>query len=366
MSELARESSALRRVPHLPGVLSATQARATAARIAEVQQPSGAIPWFAGGHTDPWDHVQSAMGLTVAGRVADARRAFAWSRTAQRPDGSWAIRYDGDDVTDAGVDANFCAYLATGVWHHWAVTGDRDFVESMWPAVRAGVEATLTLQQPMGHIVWSRDAHGRTADEALLTGNASIHLSLRCAVALAELVGEAAPAWELDAARLRHALDAHPELFADRSRYSMDWYYPVLGGALPLEEASARIDRRWTDFVVPGRGVRCVDDRPWVTGAETCELVLALDALGRRYAGRAQLAAMQHLRDPDGSYWTGLVLTDGKRWPVERSTWTAATVLLAADALTRTTGGSGLFRGDGLPSGRMAAATEGACLCPTA
>lgn len=353
------------RIPHLPGVLSAEQARTTAATIAAAQERSGAIPWFPGGHTDPWDHVQSAMALTVAGRIHEARRAFAWSRGTQRPDGSWAIRYDQDDVTDGGVDANFCAYLATGVWHHWTVTRDLGFVESMWPAVRGGIEVALTLQQPMGHIVWCRDEFGRTAGDALLTGNASMHLSLRCAVALAELVGEAAPAWELAAHRLRHALDAHPELFADRSRYSMDWYYPLLGGAMPAAEACSRIDQRWTEFVVPGRGIRCVDDNPWVTGAETCELVLALDALGRWDAARMQLAAMQHLRDRDGSYWTGLVLTDNKRWPIERTTWTGATVLLATDALSRTTGGSGLFRGEGLPSGRMAGAYEGACLCST-
>jgi hypothetical protein len=353
------------RIPRLPGVLSADQARATAASIAHAQERSGAIPWFPGGHTDPWDHVQSAMGLTAAGWITEARRAFAWSRRTQRPDGSWAIRYDQDDVTDAGTDANFCAYLATGVWHHWRVTGDRDLVESMWPAVRGGIEVALSLQQPMGHIVWCRDEFGAPAAEALLTGNASMHLSLRCAVALAELVGEAAPAWELAAHRLRHALDAHPELFADRSAYSMDWYYPVLGGALPDRRAAERIDGRWADFTVPGRGIRCVDDRPWVTGAETCELVLALDVLGRWEAARTQLAAMQHLRDPKGSYWTGLVLTDGKRWPVERTTWTGATVLLAVDALSRTTGGNGLFRGEGLPSGRMADVTEGACLCST-
>ena len=41
---------------------------------------------------------------------------------------------------------------------------------------------------------------------------------------------------------------------------------------------------------------------------------------------------MQHLRDDDGSYWTGLVFADGKRWPIERTTWTAAAVVLAADA----------------------------------
>ena len=26
------------------------------------QRPSGEIPWFDGGHTDPWDHTEAAMG----------------------------------------------------------------------------------------------------------------------------------------------------------------------------------------------------------------------------------------------------------------------------------------------------------------
>ena len=42
----------------------------------------------------------------------------------------------------------------------------------------------------------------------------------------------------------------------------MEWYYPVLGGALRGEAAQARIDERWDDFVVPGLGIRCVDHRP--------------------------------------------------------------------------------------------------------
>jgi hypothetical protein len=62
------------------------------------------------------------------------------------------------------------------------------------------------------------------------------------------------------------------------------------------------------------------------------------------------LSDVQHLREPDGSYWTGLVFDEGVRWPVERSSWTAAAVVLAADALA---GGPTLtlFRGDELPTG---------------
>ena len=88
----------------------------------------------------------------------------------------------------------------------------------------------------------------------------------------------------------------------------MEWYYPVLGGAVRGAAARSRIDERWDDFVVPGLGIRCVDDRPWVTGAETCELVMALDAIGDSARAHEQFAAMHHLREEDGSYWTGLVL----------------------------------------------------------
>ena len=51
-----------------------------------------------------------------------------------------------------------------------------------------------------------------------------------------------------------------------------------------------------------------------------------------------------HLRDPDGSYWTGFVFADGKRWPVEKSCWTSGAVVLAVDALSRCSGGNGVFR----------------------
>ena len=80
-------------------------------------------------------------------------------------------------------------------------------------------------------------------------------------------------------------------------------------------------------------------------------MMLALDAMGETDWAHQQFANMQHLREHDGSYWTGLVYTDGKRWPVERTTWTGAAVILAADALSNTTPGAGIFRAEELPRG---------------
>ncbi|HUO47484.1 MAG TPA: hypothetical protein VMU09_01495, partial [Acidimicrobiales bacterium] len=48
-------------LPEVPGVLSAAEVLATAGSIAEVQRTDGMIPWFEGGHCDPWNHVESAM-----------------------------------------------------------------------------------------------------------------------------------------------------------------------------------------------------------------------------------------------------------------------------------------------------------------
>ncbi len=145
----------------------------------------------------------------------------------------------------------------------------------------------------------------------------------------------------------------------------MDWYYPVLGGAVRGERGRDRLAGSWATFVVPGLGVRCVSDEPWMTGAETCELVLALDTLGDRDRALELLSDMQYLRDADGSYWTGWQFVERIFWPVEHSSWTAAAVVLAVDALSRTTPGSGIFRADTLPSG-VDLIPDPACGCGSA
>ena len=73
---------------------------------------------------------------------------------------------------------------------------------------------------------------GRVNRDALLAGSSSIYQSLRAGVALAELVDEPQPEWELAGGRLGHALREHRDLFLDKRTFSMDWYYPVLGGAV--------------------------------------------------------------------------------------------------------------------------------------
>ncbi|MFD6436046.1 prenyltransferase/squalene oxidase repeat-containing protein [Streptomyces venezuelae] len=339
----------------LPGVLTADQAMATVRGILAVQREDGAIPWFRGHHLDPWDHTEAAMALDAAGEHAAAERAYDWLARHQNPDGSWYAAYaDGDpgDVTDRGRETNFCAYLAVGVWHHYLSTGDEAFLDRMWPAVVAAVEFVLALQQPGGQIGWKREADGTPVTDALLTGSSSIHQALRCALAVAEQREEPQPDWELAAGALAHAIRHHPERFLDKDRYSMDWYYPVLGGAVTGVAAKSRIEEGWDRFVVPGLGVRCVVPNPWVTGGESAELALALWAIGESDRALEILQSIQHLRDPEsGLYWTGYVFDDKKVWPEELTTWTAGSLLLAVAALGGDEATCTVFSGDHLPSG---------------
>ncbi|MDQ4053192.1 MAG: prenyltransferase, partial [Actinomycetota bacterium] len=82
---------------------------------------------------------------------------------------------------------------------------------------------------------------------------------------------------------------------------------------------------------------------------------MALDTLGDHRRALHLLADMQHLREDDGSYWTGWVYEGDNPdvyWPVEHTTYTAAAVILAVDALGEThghsTAGSGIMRGTSL------------------
>ncbi len=348
----------LARLPYVDGVLSAVEVADTAAAIAAMQEPCGAVPWTTGEHVDIWNHVEAAMAMLVGGQVAAAERAYAWVPTMQRADGSFPMKIvDGEPVDERG-EVNMSAYLAVGVWHHWLVRRDIRFVERYWPTVRAALDWVITLQEPFGGIRWTPVDHF-----CLLTGNSSIYHSLRAGVALADLMDDPQPEWELAGGRLGHAVRAHRDRFADKSTYSMDWYYPVLGGPVRGRAAYDLLESRWDEFVVPGLGIHCVDTNPWVTGAETCELAMALDAIGDPRRGRQLLADMQHLRGEHGEYWTGWVYDDPVRpapadeprdvhWPDEQTTYTAAAVILAVDALGETFGhstpGSGIMRGTSL------------------
>ncbi len=326
-------------------LLTDSQIAQTADTLADWQLPSGMIPWIPGGHADPWNHVEACMALAVAGRVAEADRGYDWLASLQHDDGSWHQYYTADGVEQDKYDANVIAYVATGVWHHWLITADTGFLESMFPVVERAMDWVFELQQDRGEILWARHADGTPWPFALLTGSSSMYHSARAALAASRALGRDREDWSSRIERLGQVIREQPAgAFAPKNRWAMDWYYPVLSGAMRGDDGRERLASRFDTFVMDGLGVRCVGDRPWITTAETCECALAHLAVGEREIAEELFATTWRLRGDDGRYWTGEVHPEEVNFPGgEMSTYSSAAVLLANDALSSQSQAARLF-----------------------
>lgn len=318
--------------------------RSQADFIVSQQLASGAIPWYRGGITDPWDHVECAMALDLSHRHSQARSAYRWMLNTQNPDGSWYSSYLDDKPQDLTKDTNFSTYIATGLWFHYLTTRDRDFLRCMWPAVEKGIDFALSLQQPGGEIYWGLSKDNEVWPGAILTAASSTWLSIKCALRIARHLGLEKPDWHEGCQKLGRAIKEHPERFdrlgEDKSGHAMTWYYPILVGLMKGRQAEQRIAEGWQDFMIDGWGCKCFADRQSVCVAETFEFILALIRAGDRERARTVLDWVLQFRDDDGVfyrevYWPQRDIRRSELEPGshERNTWTSAAAILALVAL---------------------------------
>lgn len=316
--------------------------------ITQTQLPSGAIPWYQDGITDPWDHVECAIALDLAGRFDEAARAYRWLRDVQNPDGSWWSSYLNDQPQDLTRDTNHSSYLAVGLWYHYLATGDVDFIGQMWPTVEKGMAFALELQQPTGEIYWSRDTRNVAYPVALLAASSCVWYSIGCGLSIARVLGLNKAEWGAASRRLARAINERPGLFDDsldnKYNYAMSWYYPVLAGIIQGRRAKERILGQWADFVIDDWGCKCAVEAPWwVTVAETCELILVLTRIGEHDRARRLLDRIFKLQDSDGRFWTGMKIPEEQIWPPgQKPTWVSAAVIMAVTAQFKTADAAGI------------------------
>ena len=63
------------------------------AYIKSIQYKSGAIPSNEDGTHDPWDHIESIMGLNIYKDIEASKSAFNWLTHHQNRAGSWYAKY---------------------------------------------------------------------------------------------------------------------------------------------------------------------------------------------------------------------------------------------------------------------------------
>ncbi len=340
---------------------------AAGGHICAVQMENGAIPWFENGVVDPWNHLEAVMALNLLGMHAPAQRGYEFLFNTQLADGSWwgqmgnavpmddALRHfrrDNYATAKKVRDTNFISYIATAILHHYLLYQDKSFLRHAWPHVEGAFDFVLSLQSAHGEIRWAAPDPQTPEDDALLAGNASIYKSLNHACILAQILGETKPLWQEGYHALRGAICEKPHRFdrqwEAKTRFSMDWYYPLLCGAISGAAAQARLAARWDLFVIDGFGCRCVSDEPWITAAESAELVLTLAVLGMQEKARTHLAWLETFRNSEGLYWMGYQLEEETYWPQETPPWTSGAVILAHDAVHQLSPACTLFMPDTL------------------
>ena len=312
--------------------------------IVSLQRVSGEIPWHKDGKTDPWDLVESAMGLNIAGFYRESELAFEWMKNNQNPDGSWYSSYINGKPEDKTCETNMSCYIATGVFHTWLIRRNLQFLKKMWNCIEKGINFALKFQTQRGEIYWAKSPEGKVDHMALLTGSSSIYLSLKSGIAIASLLGKRVLSWEIAFYKLENSIKNNIHIYnISKSRFSMYWFYPVLSGVINGAAGEKRIKKYWKKYVVQGQGVKCVADQPWITIAETSELVIALAGMGNKRVAEIVFSWIQDRIYEDSTFWCGYTFPDMVIWPEEKISWTNAVALMAADAVYSLTPGSKLF-----------------------
>ena len=152
--------------------------------ILDVQASDGSISWERNKKFDPWDHIESAMALTVAGEIEVAMKAFEWMQLHQEKEGGWFSEYKSGQPSKKRMETNFAAYICVGIWHFYLVTKDIGFLEEYYPVLEKAMEFVTSMQTDSGDILWALNEKGSELDDALITGCSSIYKSLECFYAI--------------------------------------------------------------------------------------------------------------------------------------------------------------------------------------
>ena len=316
--------------------------------LVDVQFLSGAIPSNQDGSHDPWDHLEALMGLTTLGYKTQALKGLNWMVSNQNQDGSWYNLYQDEKPLELNKQTNYAAYVAVAVWHFYLINNDMNFLQEFWEPVKKGILFSLSLQHDNGAIAWNIDEFEKIDEDYLLTGCSSIAKSLECAIAICQALGDQnyESEWRIAHSKLIAALENPSGIFdlkKDRSRFSMDWYYPILGGINSKKRINSLTTKIKDSFWIQGLGIKCVSDEPWVTVAETSECSIAYKKIGKDKIALELLHNAISIVDSKGIPYMGWQFQENIYWPDETPSWTSAACILAADANNRLTSGAGLF-----------------------
>ena len=297
---------------------------------------------------DPWDHIEAIMGLNFLNDKESSDLAFKWLTNNQNKDGSWYAKYSNNDPIELNKPTHFGPYISVAALHYYKIFSDKDKLLELWETIDSAIDFSLNLQGSNGTIPWSVDKNNQIENDFLLTGASSILKSLECAIAISKILDfDANKKWTKAYELLAYAIKNPKGLFdktIDRSRFSMDWYYPIISGVLSDSEKDKYIKKIYKDFYIEGIGVKCVVEEPWVTVAETSEFIVSLVISNEIEEAKKLLIEVMNISDLNDIPYMGWQYEENIFWPEEKPSWTAAALILAADSIYDFSSGSDILK----------------------
>jgi hypothetical protein len=283
------------------------------------QTESGKINWDDKGKCDPWDHCECLIALAICEEWNAFELGVEWFFSNLNQDGLIPPEFQNNEVTHNHFESHHAPYIILPLMQA-VLMGRADLITSnIKEQVKSIFNQLQGFKDSDGYYYWAKDNNGMS-DNSLITATMSIYLSLKA----------------LDnSLEIKFNQELWDQKFnrdgIDRSRFSMDFYYPYMCG-VKCDKEQFYSDLK--NFYVDGLGVKCVKEEPWVTIAESCECIIALLVLGNFETAEKIFNDILQFKNDDGIFPTGYQYKLDIFWPEENSTWTNAAVIIAAHALS--------------------------------
>jgi hypothetical protein len=286
------------------------------------QSPSGAIFWDEKGKCDPWDHCECLIALAIYEEWEHFWKGVNWFFTNLNKDGLIYAEFQNEKPSKLHYESHHAPYIIMPLIQASLIDQEQDYKKILTNEQLLKLENIFEVLNDFkdedGYFYWAKDSNGYS-DNSLITASMSILLSLVAK-------DKSFPKFKTDVWHKKFNRDG-----VDRSRFSMDFYYPFLAG---IKNNKKEFLDSLDNYYVKGLGVKCVAEEPWVTIAESSECVISALIHGNENIAKEIFNDIQQFQNKDGIFPTGYQYDMEIFWPDENSTWTNAAVIIAAHALS--------------------------------
>lgn len=297
--------------------------------ILKNQKDNGEILWDDKGKWDFWDHCECLIALSIYEEWDAFRRGLDFCLSKVDQEGLVKSQYIDGKISQDYFEAHHAPYIFLPLLQKYFIDKDINYLLRYRSEIHQIYKGTLKFKDADGYYHWALDQNG-LADDSLVTSSCSLELSRRAYNKICKLIQDED---FIDPDKIISDNKLNSNKFdrggIDRSRFSMDSYYPMLCNSGTKKDVNKTLNK----FYVNGLGIKCVEEEPWVTFAESSECIMALYKIGLKEEAKKIFDEVLKHKNHKGYFPTGYQYELGVYWPEEDSTWTNAAVIMAADCI---------------------------------